>query len=292
MSRRPVIAPGLPVLTAPAGVLQVGLSAEHRLRVPDSPAVRRALELLARGETLPPERDFQRARSLLGPVLRDGDALIRPGIGAGDAASVALRHPASAAERLAARSRARIRVVGDLGVDPGGLLDAVGLRSHPDEPEPASAVLVLSRGEPARDDSDALVRDGTPHLVVRAVESDLVIGPFVVPGRTACLRCCDLHRDDREPGYGALLRDALLARRRDGVPEPVDTALVWVALGWAVRDLLRHAEGERPSTWSTTVSLDAPTGPGDVRRWAPHPDCSCTWAYRTGDQDRSATMEA
>lgn len=291
MTRRPVIAPGLPVLTAPHGVLQVGLSAEHRLRVPDSPAVRRALDLLTRGETLPPERGLKRARTLLDPVLRDGETLIRPGIGAGDAAALALQHPSSAAERLAARTRARIHVRGDLGVDPRALLDAVGLSAPPEEPGAATAVLVASRGEPAREECDALTRDGTPHLVVRAVESDVVIGPFVVPGRTACLRCCDLHHDDREPGYGVLLRDAVLARRHDGVPAPVDTALCWVALGWAVRDLVRHAEGDRPSTWSATVHLDAPTGPGDVRRWAPHPDCSCTWTSRAADQVLSATMD-
>jgi len=85
-------------------------------------------------------------------------------------------------------------------------------------------------------------------------ESAIVVGPFVVPGHTSCLRCQDLHRCTTEPAYGALLGARLRADRHDGVVEPVDAALAWVALGWAVADLVRYAEGDRPTTWSAAVS--------------------------------------
>lgn len=278
MIRRPVIAPGLHVLTDPAGVVQLGLAPGHRLRVPDTPAVRRTLAILTRGEPLPPTREAQRARTLLEPALRDGDALIRPGMSAADVAAVALQHPHTTPERLAARERARVEVVGDLGIDFEDLLRAVGLART--DSEAPTAVLTLSRGEPRREPFDALIHAETPHLVLRAVESEIVLGPFVVPGRTACLRCCDLHRNDREPGYAALLSDAVRARRNDGVPEPVDSAQCWIALGRAVADLVRHAEGDRPSTWSATVRLDAASGTPRAEHWPPHPDCSCTWMAR------------
>lgn len=290
MIRRPVIAPGLHVLTDPAGVVQLGLAPGHRLRVPDTPAVRRTLAVLARGEPLPPTREAERARSILQPALRDGDALVRPGIGAADVAAVALQHPHSAAARLAARARARIEVVGDLGIAVGELLRAVGL-AQPTEGAP-TAVLMLSRGEPRREPFDVLTRTETPHLVVRAVESEIVLGPFVAPGATACLRCCDLHLNDREPGYHALLADAVRARRSDGVCDPVDSAQCWIALGRAVADLVRHVEGDRPSTWSSTVRLDAASGTPHVEHWPPHPDCSCTWMARRGPTERSATMDS
>lgn len=279
MIRRPVIAPGLQVLTDPRGFVQVGLAPGNRLRVPDTPAVRRTLAFLTRGELLPTSREIQRARGLLEPALRDGDALARPGISAGDAAAVALQHRHSAAERLAARERARVRVVGDLGVDLASLLSAVGLRGGTDDLP--TAVLMLSRGEPRREPFDALTRAETPHLIVRAVESEIVVGPFVVPGRTACLRCCDLHRNDREPGYAALITAAVRARRSDGVPDPVDSAQCWIALGWAVRDLVRHAEGDRPLTWSATLRPGDVADSATVEHWPPHPDCSCNWAARS-----------
>jgi bacteriocin biosynthesis cyclodehydratase domain-containing protein len=141
-------------------------------------------------------------------------------------------------------------------------------------------VLVLSRGEPARDDCDALVRDSTPHLVVRAVESDLVIGPFVVPGRTACLRCIDAFLTERDPAWPLLVEQYARATRQDradGIPEPVDAALAAVAVAWAVRDVASHLEGERPTTWSSTVTLSADLAEVGNQPWPQHPHCGCAW---------------
>lgn len=294
MIRRPVIAPGLPVLTDSAGVVHVGLAHRDRLRLPGTPALRRALAILARGEALPVTRENGRARALLEPVLRDGDSLHRPGFAAADVAAVSLAHPSTTPQRLAAREKARIAVVGDLGIDFRTLLAAVGLNRQV-APSSASVVLSLSRGEPARDAYDDLARAGTPYLVVRAVEAEIIVGPFVVPGRTACLRCCDLHREDHEPGYGTLLRAAIQAPRKDGVPTPIDTALGWIALGTAVGDLVRYAEGDRPVSWSTTIHLDptstTPGAPG-ANHWPPHPDCSCSWVTQDLGVDRSVTMGA
>jgi hypothetical protein len=58
MIRRPVLAPGLRALLHPSGQVQVGLSAEHRIRVPNEPAVRRTLAILERGEALPDTPEF------------------------------------------------------------------------------------------------------------------------------------------------------------------------------------------------------------------------------------------
>ncbi len=44
---------------------------------------------------------------------------------------------------------------------------------------------------------------GLPHLMVRLTEGDAVVGPFVVPGRTACLRCLDAHHADGRPTVAA-----------------------------------------------------------------------------------------
>lgn len=295
MIRRPVIAPGLHVLTDPAGVIQLGIAPEHRLRVPDTPAVRRTLAFLTRGEALPATRESQRVRSLLEPALRDGDALLRAGISAADVAAVTLRHPASAQARLSAREQARVEVCGDLGVDVSALLDAVGLGRRPRARAEATVTLILSQGEPEREQLDDLVRAEIPHLLVRAIESEVVVGPFVVPGRTACLRCGDLHRADREPAHAALLADAIAAKRQDGVCSPLDTAQCWVALGVAVGDLIRYIEGDRPITWSSVLCLGVAPTPRAAELWPPHPDCSCTWTSSSADWSdelhQSATME-
>ncbi|MET3962552.1 bacteriocin biosynthesis cyclodehydratase domain-containing protein [Marmoricola sp. OAE513] len=293
---RPVLAPGLHPLEDPSGQVQFGLEPPHRHRVPNTPAVRRVLEILGRGEALPDVPEIRTARRLLAPVLRDGDTLVRPGVDPAEVAAVTLRHPLSAAARLAARQDARIEVRGSLGPDVAALVAAVGLGRTDDKAgsasaTPPSAVLLLSRGEADRDELDVLSARAIPHLLVRAVESEIVVGPFVVPGTTSCVRCLDLHRTTAEPSYGSLLGARLRADRHDGVVEPVDAALAWVALGWAVTDLVRYAEGERPSTWSATVRLDGSPGPVGTEHQRPHPDCSCTWTAMSGGWDGSVTME-
>lgn len=289
--RRPALAPGLRVLRRSRSELQVGLGTSGTaLRLPDSEPVRRTLDQLARGEAVPDDPRTRTVLDLLAPVLVDGSALLAPGVAPGDVAAVALRDPSGYRERLAARARASVSVQGSLGAADAAarqLLDAAGLRTTTSG---ARVVLLLSLGEVDRADLDPLVRAGTPHVLVRLVEGTAVVGPFVVPGGTACVRCIDAHLADQDPTSVSLAARHAWVRhqRRDGVAEPVDTALATLAIAWAVRDLVSHAEGDRPSTWSTTVHL----APGLTRvtqaTWLRHPACGCTWL---GDEASSRTME-
>ena len=122
-------------------------------------------------------------------------------------------------------------------------------------------MLVLSAGELARERLDPLVRRGTSHLVVRLVDGAALVGPFVVPGVTACLRCIDAHRSDprsRPRGRHHPLRAGQLAGPdRTAYPTSPTPLLATVAVAWAVRDVVAHLDGRRPSTWSRTLLLDA-----------------------------------
>jgi hypothetical protein len=291
MTRRPVLAPGLRPLRLSNGELVFGLSSEHRLRVPDSPSIRRALSILERGEALPDTAEIRRARVVLAPVLRDGDSLVRPGLAPGEVAAVALRHARTATARLDARGRARIRVEGDLGIDVEPLLAAVGLASAEVPGSRPTAVLLLSQGEVARERLDDLVRTGVPHVLVRALEAEIVLGPFVLPGTSSCVRCHDLHRRTQDPTYGALLASLASTSRHDGVAEPVPVAPAWMALGWAVNDLVRHAEGELPTTAGSVVRLHAGSTAYAAQSAPAHPGCSCRWSAGDDQLEPSVTME-
>lgn len=286
--KRPVLAPGLRVLRHSRDELQVGLDPERRVRLPDTEPVRRTLGALLRGEAL---RDDPQTRHVLDgllPVLVEGESLVAPDIAEGDVAATALRDPAAYPARLAARRAARIAVTGALGdVDPAPLLSAAGLRIA----AAPTHVLVLSTGEVDRDDLDPLVRDRLPHLLVRVVEGTTTVGPFVHPGRTACLRCLDAHHSARDPRVAtmATLHARAAHDRWDGVAEPVDSALATLALAWAVRDLVTHVEGDRPTTWSATVELAAGLRSVVQTEWLRHPACGCGWLT---DEESSSTMEA
>lgn len=284
---RPVLAPGLRVLRRSRTELQIGLGPERRVRLADTEPVRRTLDHLLRGEAVPDDPDFRPVLAALAPVLVDGAALVAPGIGRGDIAAAALHDPAAYSVRLAARQQARVAVSGALGdVDARPLLAAAGLRVGEDP----AVVLVLRVGEVDRAELDPLVRAGTAHLVVRMVEGNALVGPFVDPGHTACLRCIDAHRAVGDPYAATLpLRHVLAAAdRHDGVAEPVDTALATLAVAWAVRDVVTHVEGDRPSTWSTTVQLSATLASIVQAEWLRHPACGCSWLP---DQRASSTMD-
>lgn len=279
--RRPVLAPGLRVL-ARAGELEIGLSEEHRLRVPDTPAVRRVLAVLDRGEA---PRDTPANRSVLAalaPVLRDGDTLLHPALPPVEAAAAVLRHPRDAGSRLLARTGFGVEVLGDPALvellEPHAVLRRSGLGvGPPSSTSGPSAVLVLAQGEPDRDRLDPLVHAGTPHLLLRAVESEVVLGPFVVPGSTACLRCLDGHLSATDPEHERVLAEYQRAGRHDGVAEPVDLAVAASALGWAVADLVRYAEHDRPATWSATMRFASGLTGLSATSWLRHPRCWCSW---------------
>jgi bacteriocin biosynthesis cyclodehydratase domain-containing protein len=272
--------------------LQIGLGREVRLRVPATEPVRRTLARIQRGEVVPNDRASRAALDLLAPVLVDGAGLVVDGIAPGDVAATALSARADYPERLAARGRATVAIRGDLGVpgaDPRRLLHAAGVRVVP-VPHPETVVLVLAAGEVDRDDLDPLVRASTPHLLVRVVEGTAVVGPFVHPGRTACLRCLDAHAQVGDPDAPLLAtRHARAATdRHDGVVEPVDNALASLAVSWAVRDLVTYLEGGRPATWSAVVTLPLVLAAATQTEWLRHPGCGCAWLP---DVQPSRTME-
>ena len=152
---------------------------------------------------------------------------------------------------------------------------------RPKAQRPATAVLALvGVGEPVRDELDDHLREGAPHLLVRLAEGRAVVGPFVVPGATPCLRCTDAHLTDADPSWPLLVEQyarAVRSDRADGVPEPVDAALASLALAWAARDLATYAEGGAPTTLASTIELAPRLETVETRQWFPHPRCGCSW---------------
>ncbi|WP_310962402.1 TOMM precursor leader peptide-binding protein [Nocardioides terrisoli] len=270
MLRHPILAPGLRVVDRGRGLLQIGITADRCAVLTRSAANTRLVEALLARDTLP---DDPEARSTL-------DELVAAG----------LVVDADAEQPV----RARIAVHGDLGaaasdLDPGALLDAAGLARHdPSAADPGDAALVLSRGELDRDLLDPLLRSRTTHIAVRLVDGAAVLGPLVVPGVTACLRCLDEHRADEDPGHHAVVTRYAAASGRprpDAVADPVDPLLAVLLTSWALHDLAGHLGGARPATWSTTITVDGALSGMVAARWLRHPGCACGWTDEAAPED-------
>ncbi len=126
---------------------------------------------------------------------------------------------------------------------------------------------------------DDLVRRDVPHLAVVVSPDRVVVGPLVRPGRSACLRCLDLHRRDRDPAWPHLVAQ-LLGRR--GPPAPVgESALCTAAAGLAALQVLAELDGAHPGrpvvpdAVGRTLEISLPNGAVRRRPWPPHPGCGC-----------------
>ncbi|MEB3022663.1 TOMM precursor leader peptide-binding protein [[Mycobacterium] crassicus] len=118
-----------------------------------------------------------------------------------------------------------------------------------------------------------------PHLPVRVRDGTGVIGPLVLPGRTSCLGCADLHRRDRDaawPALAAQLRDTVAHTDRATVLATVALALSQVELVIAaVRGMAAGRQLAPPPTLNATLEVDLSTGSILTRRWNRHPLCDC-----------------
>ena len=81
------------------------------------------------------------------------------------------------------------------------LLTEAGVGVGPD----SDLLVILSSGEPSRAALADAVRCRVTHLLVVIIGDTVRVGPLVVPGRTPCVGCADLHRATWDPGWLALL---------------------------------------------------------------------------------------
>jgi bacteriocin biosynthesis cyclodehydratase domain-containing protein len=122
--------------------------------------------------------------------------------------------------------------------------------------------------------SSSLTAVGLPHLMVHAAEGTGVVGPLVVPGRTSCLRCVDLHNTDTDSCWPALA--AQLAAH----PQPADLASAQATSAFAAGQALRFLHGSAAGhgdlpVWGAAVEIDVFTGRCNRVEWRPHERCSC-----------------
>ncbi len=288
---RPILRPGTHVLSRGAGELQVGLDPRAALVLPDRPSVRDSLRLLSSSADLDEHPDTATVDVLAAHDLVVDERALIPLLGRDDLSpqtTAALTRSAGSAAPSLRQARDRWRTTvrtfghaggGTLRRDLVALLGAAGLREHRGRTAPDCGVLV-GVGEPDRELVDDWTRAGTPYLLVRLTEGRAVVGPFVASGRTACLRCIDAHHADADPAWPLLVRQYATAASRDradGATEPVDPLLAALTTAWAARDLASYVDGQRPSTWSATVTLHPRLEELETQPWLRHPACSCSW---------------
>ena len=122
-----------------------------------------------------------------------------------------------------------------------------------------------------------LRRDVT-HLPIVYGDSSIAIGPFVVPGVTACLYCLQRHASDADPAWPAIASQ-LWGRR-----SPADTELMASeAAAIAARAVVARLANDVDAASSQLV-IEAASGARSRRRFELHPDCGCV-AFATANAE-------
>ncbi|MBC7276152.1 hypothetical protein [Nocardioides sp.] len=242
MSTRYRIRPGYVAVRRDDSRLQIGIDPPRRAIVQDGVEIRRLLTDLVAGRAVEPDHlPGRHAMQQLGNagLLADADGEEPP-------PRVAFDGPPA----MVSAARALL-----------------GPAPTPSDP---GIVVLLSEGPLDRERADEMVRGGRAHLVVESGPDTWTVGPLVVPGVTACLRCVDAALAEEDA------RRAVVVSQLVGIEVPSDALLRSLALSWAVRDARTYLAGRSPASWSTTVILtrdDAPT----IRPWLRHPYCGCAW---------------
>jgi bacteriocin biosynthesis cyclodehydratase domain-containing protein len=149
---------------------------------------------------------------------------------------------------------------------------AAGRRSRPPQ-HPDLVILADSHG---RELPGVLVSQGVPHLAASASEAIGVVGPLVLPGRSACLRCLDLARTERDPAWPLIL--AQLASQAATDPLGCDTVLATTVAAQAAAQALAfldHGAEAAAAVTNGTLELVLPSWQWRRRTWYPHPQCGC-----------------
>ena len=144
------------------------------------------------------------------------------------------------------------------------------------EDTPGSISVLASGVAPADVHASLAHAQEGPHLPIRVYGSTASIGPLIIPGETACLRCDDLRRTDRDPTW-PVAQSQLMAHEARLRVRPEDGLLVQAAAVHAVA-LIRAWIDDVSAGWrDRALTVTLPSLALTSETVARHPLCGCWW---------------
>ncbi|CAM4214598.1 ThiF family adenylyltransferase [Kibdelosporangium persicum] len=145
----------------------------------------------------------------------------------------------------------------------------------PSTPVTAADLVVLTDSAvPTPEFVASLLSRSVPHMSVRVREGIGIVGPLVVPGRSSCLGCADLHRADLDRDWPAVAAQLVGQRQHADLMCAHATAAMGAEQAMRALEWLSDG-GDQPPIWNNTLELDPFHGTLDRRPWPPHVFCTC-----------------
>ncbi|MGF0115986.1 ThiF family adenylyltransferase [Promicromonospora sp. Marseille-Q5078] len=140
-------------------------------------------------------------------------------------------------------------------------------------PRLPDAVVVVESHAARPERYERLLGADVPHLPVVVREADVVLGPLVLPGRSACVGCADRHADDADRRWPHVVADLARLPAADVAHE---TTLAATAAALGAGQVLALIDGAVPAAVGRLLEVALPEAVPRVRELAPHPRCGCT----------------
>jgi hypothetical protein len=147
--------------------------------------------------------------------------------------------------------------------------------SKPDAQPIDLTIIAADTPEVDRVLTDHFLRHDQPHLLLRCLGRSVCVGPLVIPGRTSCVRCADLHRTDADPAWPQVLSQLTQTAL------PQNPALLAWAAQTAVVQGLAFLSGSQPESAGATLELTDRDYRMRWRSWPAHSGCGCGWIAPT-----------
>jgi bacteriocin biosynthesis cyclodehydratase domain-containing protein len=125
--------------------------------------------------------------------------------------------------------------------------------------------------------ADDLLADGVPHLAVAVSGTAALVGPFVVPGSTACLWCLDHRHRDADPAWPALVDQVRMHHARSHASLGIAAAAAAALAVAQVLQVVDDGTSAAPATYDAQLELRAPDLLPLRRAVVRHPACGCGW---------------
>jgi bacteriocin biosynthesis cyclodehydratase domain-containing protein len=137
--------------------------------------------------------------------------------------------------------------------------------------------LAVLTGRPDPATATDLMRLRVPHLAVLAEEAIGVVGPLVEPGQTPCLRCLDLSKAARDPGWPRILAQVSGPVAASTRALACDSVLAAATAALAAAQALAFIDrARRPAAADgTTLEIVLPEWQWQHRTWPANPACVC-----------------
>ena len=141
-------------------------------------------------------------------------------------------------------------------------------------PFPSVPAFIISTSATQPDYIQRWLSEAIPHLLIgNLIESQIEIGPIVIPGKSPCLHCLELWRSEQNPNYQKLnLLTAIAA------PLELSAGAVSAIAGFAVLQICEFAATAQSKLIGAVAKVDLlnPLAP-EMQYWQPHEDCGCQY---------------